>query len=142
MSRYDDILHLPHHVSSRRASMSMIDRAAQFATFAALTGYDGVIAETGRLTDRCIELDGESVCRLDRQLQRLLEQIHLQPTVTVTWFEPDGRKDGGSYRTKSAAVKKLDTAERCLLLADRTCIPFCQLISLQIPENWEKHPSF
>lgn len=136
MSRYDDILHLPRHVSTRRASMSMLARAAQFAPFAALTGYDGVIAETGRLTERRIELDGEAVCQLDRQLQRLLEQIHLRPTVTVTWFQPDGRKEGGSYRTKTGPVKKLDAPGQYLLFADGTCLPFQGLISLELlPEQ-------
>lgn len=138
MSRYDDILLLPRHVSDRRAPMSMIDRAAQFSPFAALTGYDGVIAEAGRLTERCVDLDGEAVCQLDRQLQRLSEQTHLRPTVTVTWFEPDERKEGGSYRTKTGPVKKLDAAGQYLLFADRTQIPFHQLISLHIPGSWEK----
>lgn len=135
MSRYDDLLHLPRHVSDRRAPMSMIDRAAQFSPFAALTGYDGVIAETGRLTERCVELDGESICQLDRQLQRLSEQIHLRPTVTVTWFEPDKYKAGGSYMTKTGAVKALDATGQYLLFSDRTCLPFHALISLELPQE-------
>lgn len=135
MSRYDDILHLPRHVSPRRAPMSMRDRAAQFSPFSALTGYDGVIAETGRLTERCVELDGESICQLDRQLQRLLEQIDRQPTVTVTWFEPDKYKTGGSYQVKTGAVKKLDPTGQYLLFTDRTRLPFHALISLELTQE-------
>lgn len=132
MSRYDDILLLPRHVSARRASMSMIDRAAQFSPFAALTGYDGVIAETGRLTQPRMELDGEAVCQLDRQLQRLAALIHLRPTVTVTWFEPDAHKEGGSYRTKTGPVKKLDAAGQYLLFADRTAVDFSCITALRL----------
>lgn len=142
MSRYDDILLLPRHVSVRRAPMSMIDRAAQFSPFAALTGYDGVIAETARLTEQCMELDGESIQQLDLQLQKLQELLPLRPIVTVTWFQPDERKDGGSYRTKTGPVKGMDTVERYLLFADRTRIPFPLLIALQIPNQQEKQDFF
>lgn len=135
MSRYDDMLHLPHHISEKRAPMSLHDRAAQFAPFAALTGYDGVIAEAGRLTERCVELDESSIQQINDQLKKLLTQIHQQPTVTVLFFQPDKWKTGGSYETKTGAVKKLDTLQQHLVFTDRTFIPFHQIISLQIHEN-------
>lgn len=135
MSRYDDMIYLPHHTSEKRAPMSLHDRAAQFAPFAALTGYDGVIAEAGRLTERCVELDESSIQQINDQLKKLLTQIELQPTVTVLFFQPDKWKTGGSYETKTGAVKKLDTLQQHLVFTDRAFIPFHQIISLQIHED-------
>lgn len=132
MSRYDDIIHLPHHVSEKRARMPLADRAAQFSPFAALTGYDGVIAEAGRLTQRFVDLDETAIGELDLELRRIAEHIQTQPLVTVTWFVPDNTKDGGSYRTVTAQVKKLDTTERLLLFTDRTEVPFYQITELQL----------
>jgi len=132
MSRYDDILHLPHHVSQRRAPMSLQDRAAQFSPFAALTGYDGVIAEAGRLTERFVELDEGSIQQLNEQLRQILSLLDSQPTVTVTWFQPDQRKDGGRYETKTGPVKKLDTIAQILIFADRTEVDFACITALQL----------
>lgn len=130
MSRYDDILHRSRPLSGKRAPMSLHDRAAQFSPFAALTGYDGVIAETGRLTQRQIELDDDAIAQLNVQLRQILSEIHRRPTVTVTWFRPDDRKEGGSYEVTTGAVKKLDAVGQYLEFTDRTCIPFCQLLSI------------
>ena len=132
MSRYDDILHRSRPLSGKRAPMSLHDRAAQFSPFAALTGYDGVIAETGRLTQRQIELDDDAIAQLNVQLRQILSEIHRQPTVTVTWFRPDDRKEGGSYEATTGAVKKLDAVGQYLEFTDRTCIPFCQLLSIHL----------
>lgn len=132
MSRYDDILHLSRPVSEKRAPMTLQDRAAQFSPFAALTGYDSVIAEAGRLTERCVELDEGSIQQLNRQLNEILSQIDHQPAVTVTWFRPDDRKEGGSYETKTGSVKKLDATKQLLQFADRTEIPFGQLLSIRL----------
>lgn len=73
--RYDDIIHLPHHISKTRPQMSMMDRAAQFSPFAALTGYDAAIKETGRLTDEKIELGEETKAVLDRKQSYLITAI-------------------------------------------------------------------
>lgn len=132
MSRYDDMIHMPHHVSQRRAPMCLQDRAAQFSPFAALTGYDGVIAEAGRLTERCVELDEGSIQQLNEQLKKILALIDRQPTVTVTWFQPDAYKDGGSYQTKTGPVKKLDTVSQTLLFTDRTVVDFSYITALQL----------
>ena len=132
MSRYDDILHCSRPLSGRRAPMSLHDRAAQFSPFAALTGYDGVIAETGRLTQRQIELDDDAIAQLNVQLRQILSEIHRQPTVTVTWFRPDDRKEGGSYEVTTGAVKKLDAVGQYLEFTDRKSIPFCQLLSIHL----------
>ena len=117
--RYDDILHLPHHVSSKREQMTMADRAAQFSPFAALTGYDDAIRETGRLTDTQIELTEDELTALDRKYQVL----HEGTEVRITYFQPDSRKDGGSYITASGTVRKIDTAERLIRMENEAVIP-------------------
>lgn len=134
MSRYDDIIHLPRPVSQRHAHMSLCARAAQFAPFAALTGYEAVIAETERLTDHFVELDGEAIEALNRQLLRIADRLPQCPTVTATYFLPDERKSGGSYREKTGQVKKLDTTFGVLLFADRTEIPLSQLLTVCLLE--------
>lgn len=114
---YADILHLPHHRAAGRAHMSLHDRAAQFAPFAALTGFDGVIAETGRQTERRVELSESEKARLDRKFARIIESLQQgqHPTVTVEYFEADVRKDGGAYRQCSGEVKKIDLFERTIV---------------------------
>ena len=95
MNQYEDIINLPHHVSPTRPQMPMSDRAAQFAPFAALTGYDAAIKETGRLTDEKIELDEEALTALDMKYQFLMDALDDAPEVTITYFQPDERKAGG-----------------------------------------------
>lgn len=114
--QYNDIIDLPHHVSAIRPRMSMIDRAAQFSPFAALTGYDAAIKETGRLTDARIELSEESRAILDRKQQLLLSNLSNSPEISVTYFVPDERKAGGSYATVTGKVKKVDEYLRLLIL--------------------------
>ena len=99
-NRYDEIINLPHHVSKTRPQMPMSDRAAQFAPFAALTGYDSAIKETGRLTDERIELDEEALTALDMKYQLLMDALNEAPKVTITYFQPDERKAGGKYASQ------------------------------------------
>ena len=99
-NKYDEILSLPHHVSKTRPQMLMSDRAAQFAPFAALTGYDSAIKETGRLTDEKIELDEEALTALDIRYQLLMDAFDDAPEVTITYFQPDERKAGGKYASQ------------------------------------------
>ena len=122
-NRYDEIMELPHHVSTTRPQMPMSDRAAQFAPFAALTGYDSAIKETGRLTDERIELDEEALTALDRKYQLLINALADAPEVTITYFQPDERKAGGQYVSATGTVKKVDTFGRRILLQDGTRIP-------------------
>ena len=128
---YDDIIDLPHHVSATRPRMSMIDRAAQFSPFAALTGYDAAIKETGRLTDRRIELTDDSRAPLDRKQQLLLDNLTDQPEVSVTYFVPDERKSGGAYVTATGRVKKVDDYQRLLILTDGTKIPLDEILDME-----------
>lgn len=129
--QYDDIINLPHHVSAARPKMSMINRAAQFSPFAALTGYDAAIRETGRLTDRRIELSEDSRADLDRKQQLLLDNLADQPEVSVTYFIPDERKAGGAYVTITGSVKKLDDFQRIMVLTDGTMIPLDEILELE-----------
>ena len=133
MSRYDDIISLPHHVSKKHLPMSMIDRGAQFSPFAALTGYEAVIAESARLTDGCVELIDEGLNMLDDSLGRILEQLDAQPQAIFTVFVPDERKSGGKYLTIRGNVRKFDSYEKCLILTDGTEIPLEQIFHIDLP---------
>ncbi len=130
-NRYDEIMGLPHHVSKTRPQMPMSDRAAQFAPFAALTGYDSAIKETGRLTDERIELDEEALTALDRKYQLLIEALDDAPEVTIIYFQPDERKAGGQYVSATGTVKKVDTFGRRILLQDGTRIPLDSVYDLR-----------
>ena len=128
---YDDIINLPHHVSSTRPQMSMIDRAAQFSPFAALTGYDAAIKETGRLTDEKIELDEEALSNLNMKFQILFEKLDEQPDIAITYFKPDETKSGGAYLTTTDKIKKVDEYERIITTAKGTKIPMDDVINLE-----------
>ena len=128
--KYDAIMGLPHHVSKTRPQMPMSDRAAQFAPFAALTGYDAAIKETGRLTDERIELDVEALSALDMKYQLLMEALDEAPEVTITYFQPDERKAGGKYVSAVGAVKKIDDFERRITMRDGTRIPTDDVLSI------------
>lgn len=119
---YDDIINLPHHVSARHPQMSLYNRAAQFAPFAALSGHDDAIDETARLTDVQRELTQGERDVLNRKLNCLLQRDD-SPTVEITYFLPDKRKCGGRYCTVTGTIKKVDDIEGRLLLTDGTAIP-------------------
>ena len=130
-NRYDEIMGLPHHVSKTRPQMPMSDRAAQFAPFAALTGYDSAIKETGRLTDERIALDEEALTALDRKYQLLMDALDDAPEVTIIYFQPDERKAGSQYVSATGTVKKVDTFGRRILLQDGTRIPLDSVFDLR-----------
>ena len=130
-NRYDEIMGLPHHVSKTHPQMPMSDRAAQFAPFAALTGYDSAIKETGRLTGERIELDEEALTALDRKYQLLMDTLDDAPEVTIIYFQPDERKAGGQYVSATGTVKKVDTFGRRILLQDGTRIPLDSVYDLR-----------
>ena len=104
-NKYDDIINLPHHISKKHPQMTLEARAAQFAPFAALTGYDDEIRETARLTNRRIDLDEEAKSILDNKIKIILEQISQRPTVSLTYFIPDLKKDGGKFSRPSTLQK-------------------------------------
>ena len=114
---YSDIIHLPHHKAPNRPHMSMYDRAAQFSPFAALTGFEGVIAETGRLTDRKVELSESEKVLLDQKLTLIDDVIQDKhhPEITVVYFVPDYLKDGGEYEEYTGKVRHIDKVERTVV---------------------------
>ena len=116
VGKYDDIIDLPHHVSTTRPHMPMTDRAAQFQPFRALTGYEDAVHETARLTDEKIELTEDEKAILDMRLQKLVDEISSQPKVTLTYFQPDKKKAGGAYVAVSGQLKKIDDFESVLIL--------------------------
>jgi len=131
--QYDDILHLPHHVSETRPHMALIDRAAQFSPFAALTGYDDAIEETARWTDEKRELTEEGQRFIGAQLHILQEQRRSEPEIMVTYFVPDGKKAGGAYRTVRDSVQRVDPLEGVLELQSGAVIPFDDIFSIDPP---------
>lgn len=128
--RYDDIINLPHHVSLTRKGMSMTDRAAQFSPFAALTGYEAAIAETGRLTDHQIDFDLDGKVMLDEKLRSLAARLADAPQVLVTHFVPDSRKSGGAYVDTTGIVRKIDVNEKKLVMDDGRTIDFDRIYDI------------
>lgn len=131
MGKYDKIINLPHHVSSTRPHMTMIDRAAQFSPFAALAGYDAAVKETARLTEQQIELDEYEKATLDQRILLLQDRLKELSEVTITYFIPDERKDGGKYVSITGAVKKIDTYEKQLVLVNKSKIPIGNILSIE-----------
>lgn len=128
--KYDDMLELPHHTSPRHPRMSAWDRAAQFAPFSALTGYDDVIDETARLTDGRIELSEDARAVLDVRMKALLGRIDGKPEITVMHFVADKRKSGGAYRSFTGYLARMDEVERELIFADGTRIKSADVIEI------------
>lgn len=131
MGKYDDIINLPHHVSTTHHRMSMLERAAQFQPFRALTGYEDAVQETARLTDAQVELTEDEKSLLDRKLQELADRIDTHPQVTLTWFQPDKRKAGGAYISATGQLKKIDDYEGVLVLIVDTRIPIENIVDIQ-----------
>ena len=130
-NKYEDIINLPHHVSRQHPQMSMEARAAQFAPFAALTGYGDEVRDTGRLTDQRIELDEELKTIINNKLQIIQEQIALKPKLTITYFVPDKKKSGGEYVTITGIVKKIDTYNQLIIFTDNMAIPINEIIKIK-----------
>lgn len=131
MGNYDDIINLPHHVSAVRPRMSAIDRAAQFSPFAALTGHGAAISETARLTEARPELDETKKEELDAKLQVIRECLSMQPEISITYFVPDTRKEGGSYLCATGTVKKLDDTGHEVIMADGMSIPMDAIYEIE-----------
>ena len=132
MSRYDDIINLPHHVSPTRQRMSMHDRAAQFAPFAALVGYDAAVAETARLTESRPELDEQEQQAINERLAYIADHIHEQPEVRVKYFVPDEHKSGGAIVVTSGKVKKISATDGTIVMADGRKIRLSDIVDLSI----------
>ena len=118
-NEYRDIIDMPHHRSAHRKPMSLHDRAAQFAPFAALRGYEDVIEEEARVTQQKADLSEEEALALDEKTRVLLEHIAIHPLVKLTYFVPDARKEGGAYRVKEGKLRRIDTVARVFCFEDR-----------------------
>lgn len=129
---YDDIINLPHHQSKTRPHMPLHDRAAQFAPFAALTGYDDMVRETGRLTETETDLSEDDRAVLDQSISMIASALAAgrNPSVTITFFVPDEKKEGGSYTSMSGRVKKIDKNARLLILLAENGISAGEAISI------------
>lgn len=128
---YQEIIDLPHHVSKTHPQMPMSDRAAQFSPFAALTGYNSAIRETGRLTEERIELDEEALMALNMRYQLLIDSLKECPEVRIAYFKPDERKSGGAYLTITGVVKKVDDYKRLITMQDGMIIPLDDVLMIE-----------
>ena len=127
---YDDIINLPNHISLKHPRMSIEARSAQFAPFAALTGYNDAVKETERLTDKRIEIDDNLKQLLNNKLNYILENIDKKPLITIKYFIPDNKKDGGKYIEKPGIIKKIDIINQYIYLYDKTKIPIKEIINI------------
>lgn len=134
MSSYDDIIDLPHHVSQKHPQMSMLNRAAQFSPFAALTGYDAAIRESARRTERKIELGEDAKAELSEKLRYLRDIEAEHPVAAFTYFVPDDHKEGGKYITLTAQVKRIDEFGQVILLMDGSSIPIDAVFEIDCGE--------
>ena len=115
---YEDIVNLPPHISKRHPQPSMMDRAARFAPFAAITGYEEMVLEEARVTEERIDLDEGALALLNEKLNMIQEFLDEEPEVTIIYFEPDKKKSGGAYVNITGIVKRIDEYERLVILTD------------------------
>lgn len=131
MNPYDDIINLPHYEPRSHPRMSMESRAAQFASFAALTGYDDAICETARTTEGELVQSADRLDQLNQQMELILEHIDEHPTVCVTYFVDDKKKSGGAYHQHIGAVEKIDTDAAQICFSDYKKISFASIVDIR-----------
>lgn len=136
-SKYNDILHLPHKKSETRPHMPVSDRAAQFAPFAALTGYDSAIRETARLTDRKRELGESELEELNGKLIYIGEHLDEPSPVKITYFRADKKKSGGAYIVFTGTAKRIDQYEKMMIMTDGTKIPIEDIYDVSLETEQE-----
>ena len=128
---YEDIIDLPHYEPLRHPRMSMESRAAQFAPFAALTGYDDAVRETARTTSERIEIDEGLKIFLNKKLQIILENIDNKPEVTITYFIYDKNKSGGKYETITSNISKINMTEQYIMFTNKIKIDINEIIDIK-----------
>ena len=128
---YEDIVDLPPHISMKHPQPTMLERAARFAPFAAITGYEEMVLEEARVTEERVELDEGTLAELNERLNMIHESIESEPIIQITYFEPDKKKAGGAYITVTGVVKRIDEYERYVLMADGKKIPIDQIYGLE-----------
>ena len=135
IEKYGDIINLGHPTSKKHPRMPVRDRAAQFAPFAALVGYDDAVEETARVTDDMIEQSEEMKAVIDEKLRYLSERIGEMPTVLVTYFLPDDKKSGGEYKIFEGRIKRLDDYDAVMIFEDGKRIPYDKIYSVELKEK-------
>ena len=128
---YEDIVNLPPHISKKHPQPSMMDRAARFAPFAAITGYEEMVLEEARVTEERIDLDEGALALLNEKLNMIQEFLDEEPEVTITYFEPDKKKTGGAYVSVTGIVKRIDEYEHIVLMNDGKRIPIGEIYDVQ-----------
>lgn len=128
---YDDIVNMSRPVSKKHIPMDIEKRAAQFAPFSALTGYEDSIDETGRLTDRRIELDENEKMILDEKMSEIINNKDASKEINITFFVPDERKEGGKYVTACGQVKKVDIYKRTVELSSKEVISIDDIFEIR-----------
>lgn len=133
--KYDDIINMPHHVSKKHPRMSLENRSAQFAPFAALTGYEEEVEETARTTDKRIEITDEIKNTINMRLKIIQEKLYTKPKVTITYFIPDNKKEGGNYKKVTSNLLKIDKYKQLIILKDKIEVPVNSIIDMDIEES-------
>lgn len=131
-NKYEDIINQKRPISKKHPPMPLEERAAQFAPFAALTGYEETITETAREVDKRIELDEEAQNTINRKIQELKQQIVTKPIVTITYFQKDLRKEGGEYITVTEKIRKIDDYKKIIVLENKTEIPIREILDIDV----------
>lgn len=130
IKKYEDIINLPHHISSKHPQMSLEERSAQFAPFAALTGYEDCVEETARLTDERIDISEDIKEILNEKIRKIIKIIDKNPKIKLTYFIPDNKKNGGKYMTIEGKIKKIDEINQELILINGKKIKINDVIDI------------
>lgn len=128
---YEDIVNLPPHISKKHPQPTMMDRAARFAPFAAITGYEEMVLEEARITEERIDLDEGTLSILNEKLNMIQEFIDEEPEIKITYFEPDKKKSGGAYIDITGTVKRIDEYESLVIMTDGKKIRIEDIYSLE-----------
>ena len=128
---YEDIVNLPPHISKKHPQPTMLERAARFAPFAAITGYEEMVLEEARVTEERIELDEGTLAMLNEKLNIIHDSLDSEPVIQITYFEPDKKKSGGAYISVTGTVKRIDEYERIVIMSDGKKIRIDEIFGLE-----------
>ena len=128
---YEDIVNLPRHISKVHPQATMADRAARFSPFAAISGYEDMVKEAARVTEERIDITDATKELLNEKLNMIIEFLDEAPEVTITYFEPDKKKDGGAYISITGTVKRIDEYERIVLMSDDKKIRIDEIYAIE-----------
>ena len=128
---YEDIVDLPPHISKKHPQPTMLERAARFAPFAAITGYEEMVLEEARVTEERIELDEGTLAMLNEKLNIIHDSLDSEPVIQITYFEPDKKKSGGAYISLTGTVKRIDEYERLVIMSDGKKIRIDEIFGLE-----------